>query len=236
MTSRNMIALVWLIAMGIGGADAEDTERDQPEIKIPIFPKNQKPIGVTDKKVEVVVENAELARIVREALAAAGARMASGSEEADIKVTIQGAFAVSKNGAEQIKGMLRDIPLVRDGNTEETLKYDSTLGKQIVMEGLITRSVSITELLTYLGQRIGVAGAFNKALTGNANGICVAGCDERLRTVVTFFVTANSGNTKEAWTVQAVGRAKTIALGPVLESGLNAALMPFVAITRERAE
>lgn len=160
-----------------------------------------------------------------------------GPAEADIKVTILGAFAVSKNGAVHIKGMLRDIPLFRDEKRpEETLKYDSVVGNQIVMQGVIARSVSVTDLLTYLGQRLGVAGAFNKALTGSPTGICLAGCDERYRTAVTFFVTVKSGDNQETWTVQAVGRAKEAVLEPVLEAGLNAALKPFVAQPRESTE
>lgn len=237
MKSRAFMAVVLAISASLSQQASGGDLPAAPVIKVMVMPKEPRPIAISGTTVDVVMENPVMASIVRDALMVKGARVVTGQDAADMTVAIMGGYALGKGGTEHVQGNLREIPLHRDGQTpEESLKYDSPLGRQMVLEGLITRSLSITELLTYLGQRSGLAGAFNKALTGNPDGICLFGCDDRTRTAAVLRVSVKTTDRTESWIVHVEGRSEAIVLGQVLDAGLDAALKPFVAQPRELME
>lgn len=229
---KNALVFVVFAGMALMGITAEHAKSEPATIKRVTRPQTPRVTIERSDMVDVAVkDNSGLESIIRDSLRNHGMQISEGNAtQSTVRVSILGGFYFGKPGAKTETGMLRDIPIhVNRELPEESLVTEGLKGRQLVLDTLVMRSISVSELLIYLSERSGIAGWFNKALTGDPRGVCLTSNCEDVETVVTLYVTVTRDGDSVSWTAMAGAKAKTIVLDQVLAAALDTALSPVFA-------
>ena len=228
--SRAVFVLGLWMLVGLAQADIDVKVPDaKAAVRVVMRPQTPKLESIAGKRVAITVkENPALTAIVVKSLADRGIQVVDGGENADLKVSVIGRFSFAKPFAPEVGGMLRDLPIVSsNAKPDDSLKFEAMPGRQIVLGWLVTRAISITEVVTYLSQQTGVAGWFNKMLTGDPRGVCLTETCELVKTQVVLYVTVETNGETTSWTTMAAAMEKKMVLDQVLGKAMEEGLRPL---------
>jgi hypothetical protein len=120
------------------------------------------------------------------------------------------------------------LPTREDTNVTRSMGETLFLGagfNALASAGLLSKGFAVGNIVESIGQSIGIAGAFNKALTGDTRGWCMSRCEEwyKIRQEAAFFVnvTAEDGNRGRMIRKQAFH--EKLVPTQLMEAGLNEA-------------
>ena len=227
--TRFLVASMLALTMLATSARAEDpAPAPQLDIKRDSLMRDIPDRSVAEKKIYVLFEDSpKMTMVVRERLRSKGLAVTENPEEADVKYQMMGTFSVSGRGREPKSGSMGKL-LETSMPTAESLKADyyqqSTSLAHVALDTVISKPIAITDLLTWFGQKTGVAGRFNEMVTGNANGWCFTADCNKLTSFATVMV---RGGDDDYWWLQASAVDEKVVLDVVVSDILENALKPF---------
>lgn len=174
----------------------------------------------------------KLSALIRQSLRAQGYTVREDDEEAAVSFELFGAYGIEITGKEKLSGQLEEITDVAlDPNRPaDSLAYDSVLGRQMAIGAVLTQTISLTSLVSYLGQRSGISGWINQALTGDPRGWCLSANCYRDKTTVLVHVLGKSPEGKASWNAIGTRHAATMVIDRVLADTLERVLQPFATL------
>lgn len=184
MLSR-FLAVVLTVSFGLlaGHLHADEpvkADETMPAVKKRIHVKSGTPQSdLFDKKLFVIVEgSAALADTFRKGLESKGYKITLNEGEADGRIRFGGGYGISGRGLETVTGKLAALEQLQNLATPANTDYTkNSVGlDHVALSALATgvgSSTSVTDLGIWITQKIGVAGWFNKMVTGDPRGFCM---------------------------------------------------------------
>jgi hypothetical protein len=169
--------------------------------------------------------------LVRKRFKGVGFAVVDSAEEAD--------FVANINGVVLIDGIRREKQSARLGEVMEyasdqkmaagnDLRSQSVDAAQLLAERLFQGAFSVTDIVTWISQKTGVAGAVNRAITGDARGICLhPDCDKYVSQVI---VSVNINNGAAHWWLEERAKDKDVVIDLLIQDALARALQPILEL------
>lgn len=184
------------------------------------------------KRVHVeFVGSPKATKLLQEKLSAQGYQIVQEAENADAKIRFDGVFMVAGRGKETVKGKLGDLlesSMRLKAPSNPDYGHQNVDIAQVAAGRLFTGSFSPTDLITYLGQKSGIAGRFNELITGDPRGWCWHESCDKVWSHVVMQVRGDAGH----WWVQVSAQEKSIVLDQAIAEAIDATMRPFVDVTR----
>lgn len=147
------------------------------------------PADFGSKKIYITVSGSEkITRLLVDDIKAKGYTVVDDKSEAEVNMQCFAKFQISSAGKEAVTGYAEQ--LVQVGNEPPTpdkkdYSYRTTNLGQIAAPIVTFGIIPIPDILVWVTQKLGIAGAFNKALTGDPRGICLnENCNKFAQTVL----------------------------------------------------
>lgn len=163
--------------------------------------------------------------LVRAKLAAHGFNMVQDETEAEVKITVSGAFHVIGAGKDPIEGRLAPLleaSLEPGAGESPDYTHQNINLVQIAASTIPLGGISVPQLFLWVSQKTGIAGRFNEAITGDPRGWCFAeSCSIRRSGAV---ISVRGGDSGRWWVFSEVKDKKMfldLAVMDAIESGLQ---------------
>lgn len=180
------------------------------------------------------VGSQKMTMMFREQLKAQGYSVVETADEADAKFKFTGYFNIDGAGKEAVKGSLGELmekSVAVQLPTSPDYKHENTNLTQIAVSGVAMGAISVTDVISWLGQQTGLAGRFNEALTGDPRGFCMHENCNKYRNRVFIIVTGETGR----WTVEEVVQNEKIVLDVVIADALEKVLVPLIDLQKNKS-
>lgn len=188
---------------------------------------------IASKRLFVVFDGSpKMTRVLQAKLQARGYAVADKPEDADEQYRFSGMFMLSGAGKEEVKGKLADLLESSVGSGQGNSPDYGHQNVGLLQIGVsaaytgIASTISITDMVRWLGQKTGIAGRFNELLTGNPRGFCLAESCSKYTSTVIMNVKGNSGH----WWVQEKAQDSKVVLDLVVADAMENMLKPFYDI------
>ena len=227
--SRYLVASMLALTVLATSAQAEDpAPAPQVDIKRDSLMRDIPDSSVADKKIYVLFEDSpKMTVVVRERLRSKGLVVTENPDEADVKYQMMGTFSVSGRGREPKSGSMGKL-LETSIPTAESMKADyyqqNTSLAHVALDTVVSKPIAIADLLTWFGEKTGVAGRFNEMVTGNPKGWCFTPDCNKLTSFASVMV---RGGDEDYWWLQASAVDEKVVLDVVVADILENALKPF---------
>ena len=130
-----------------------------------------------DKPIFIEFAGAEkLAEIAKDGLRARGYTIAANKEEAAIRLKMGGGFKISGNGKEVVQATIPDFMSAASKATPSTSSdytHQNVAVSHIGVAAAVTGALSVSMSLTWVTQKLGIAGRFNEMISGDPRGFCL---------------------------------------------------------------
>lgn len=191
---------------------------------------------VMDKKIFVnVVDSDKGTALVRARLDALGFKTVDAADVADLTLRIGGNFSVTGAGKQRVNGKLGELlngALPADAGRSPDYTHQNINLLQIAGSTAGTGTLSVSQLVTWLGQKTGISGRINEAITGDPRGWCIGDtCDKRENNVT---ITVNTGDYGHWW-LDSKATDTRIVLDYCLADALDKMLQPLVELSSKSA-
>ena len=219
-----LILLLLVFASTCFGASAEiDIQRDVHFNKMP-------PPSVGNIKVFIYFEGSSKATmILQEKLLAQGVMLAESEADADLKFKMSGVFMLSGAGKEPVNGSLGDLlekSIDLSAAENPDYKNASVSLAQIAATSGLGGAISLSDMVLWLSQKVGVAGWINKQLSGDVRGFCWhESCNKFTHTVIVRVNGSGYG-----WWIQETATDEKIVLDLLIEDIIETAMTPLSVI------
>jgi len=176
MKRTTVAALLSLFTVN-AAADLAESE-PLPPVRVSLAGQREIPSEtIVGKRIYIYSDKDErFAVVIRKNMRSKGLSVAENEDDADIKLKAVGLFRVSGKGLSPVSGQLGEIvgssiaePTSPD-YARSSVKPDHVVGTALI-SGI--SAVSVANLGIWLTQQTGVAGFFNKMITGDPRGICL---------------------------------------------------------------
>jgi len=174
----------------------------------------------------------KMTRVLKAKLQTRGYAIVEKPEEADEQYRITGMFMLSGAGKGKASGKLGELlesSISNDLGKSPDYKHQNVdllqIGVSAAYSG-ITSAISITDMVSWLGQKTGIAGRFNELLTGDPRGFCVGESCNKYTSTVIMFAKGNSGH----WWIQEKAQDSKVVLDLVVADAVENILKPFYDI------
>lgn len=226
---RNKIAIAFLViisSFAVFGSDGGvDIER---KIHLNVPPDE----AATDKSVSLSFEGSpKMTKILQEKLRLNGVPVAENDSEHQLRFKITGIYRVSGAGREASSGSLGDLfestVSVHAGDKDFRVQNVSTA--QILVSGAITGFISISDMLIWASQKMGIAGRFNDVLTGDPRGFCWHPNCSQYTNMIVIRVSGNGYH----WWIQETAKSDKIVLDVLMADALENAISPILKLGKD---
>lgn len=147
------------------------------EIKLQKRVMREPPSDLGTKKIHLTVSDSEkITRMLVDDIKAKGYTVVDDKSSAEVKMQCFAKFTISGNGQEAVTGFAEQLVQVSNDlpmpDTTDYTHQSTNLG-QIAAPIVTLGIIPIPDILVWVTQKLGIAGAFNKALTSDPRGICL---------------------------------------------------------------
>lgn len=207
--------------------------RAAPEIQGSVKVLRAAPKDLGTKRLLVTAPNSErLSTILAEDLRAKGYSVVAAGASPDIQMRCQAKFNISGAGKETASGdveqLLRPAETTQLAPSTSDLKHQNVSLDQIAAVSVGFGVLPIADIFIWLSQKSGLAGAINKAITGDPRGFCLHdNCSKFTQRVVV----GCTGDVAWVLTYQAV--SERIVIDQVIEVALKDMRDQFPALSGE---
>lgn len=167
--------------------------------------------------------------LVRKRFKGIGFAMVDSAEEADFVANINGVVLLDGIGREKQSAKLGEVMAYASDKQMvpgNDLRSQSVDAAQLLAGRLFQGAFSVTDIVTWISQKTGVAGAVNKAITGDARGICLhPDCDKYVSQVI---VSVNINNGAAHWWLEERAKEKDVVIDLLIQDALARALQPIL--------
>ena len=188
MSHRIILFAALCAAAHVETVSAQDMSANS-DIKVVKRVMREPPTDFGSKKIHITVSDSEkITRMLVNDIKAKGYTVVDDKSEAEVNMQCFAKFQISGAGKEAVTGYAER--LVQVGNEPPTpdktnYNYRTTTLGQIAAPIVTFGIIPIPDILVWVTQKLGIAGAFNKALTGDPRGICLnENCNKFTQTVL----------------------------------------------------
>jgi hypothetical protein len=179
------------------------------------------------KRIFIEFEGSQkVSKILQEKLRRRGFAVAETAGDADAHFKVNGAFSLAKRRKTQSSGNLGELLEASIELPQDTSDWHGQpVGvEDIALQKAVLGFISPTDLVTWIGDKVGVNAWFNKMLTGDPDGFCVNDdCCKNIISGVVLHVSGDAGR----WWIQESAKNEKIVLNLVIEDALDNILKPI---------
>lgn len=174
---RRRFIVITVLCSALVQAVAAQENPANTDIKVVKRVMREPPADFRSKKIYLTVSDSEkITRMLIDDIRDKGYTVVDDKLAAEVKMQCFAKFTISGNGKEAVTGYAEQLVLVGNElpipDTTDYTHQSTNLG-QIAAPIVTLGIIPIPDILVWVTQKLGIAGAFNKALTGDPRGICL---------------------------------------------------------------
>jgi hypothetical protein len=177
------------------------------------------PADLGSKQIHITVDDSEkITRMLVDHITAKGYKVVDDNSKADIRLQCYAKFNISGAGKDSAAGNVEQF--VQTGSLQlpdtPNYTYQTTNPGQIAAPLMTLGVIPTPDIIVWITQKFGIAGAFNKALTGDPRGMCL---NENCNKFTQRVLVACSGDV--SWILQYQSINEKILIDQVIEMALS---------------
>lgn len=208
---------------------------EPPQIQREVISKSLPPADTVHQRIFVSFEGSlKMTQILQEKLRAKGFAVVEDSSSADARFRFNGTYIISALAKQDIVGPLGEVleRTVQVDDKPADPHYQTVDLLQIGAVGTYRGAISVPDLLLWISQKTGIAGRFNKMLTGDPRGWCLNEKCNQVRSYVEMRVYGDG----VFWRVKAQTWHEKLLLDVLIADVLENTLAPFYQLKASDAQ
>jgi hypothetical protein len=182
---------------------------------------------VAQKKISIVFDGSpKMSKVLQEKLKGKGFAVVSDADDADVKFKLSGIYLVTGAGKASMSGPLGDMlenAISIGDSMKPDYQHQNVSLIQMAATSTFFGSLSPSDLINWLGQKSGISGRINQAITGDPRGFCWnENCNK-----LTSQIVIRIGDGQSHWWIQGEAKYENVVLDLVFADLVEHLLAPI---------